>query len=220
MIKYSTLDSFKSIDLFSLAEKYQSIYAVSPWKEWKICSSDTCRRYWGIEDKQLLERLNFMHCSSTVLDYWPIEFLFKKFKLIEEKELTLIIANDCSKNKIVGFCWGYIKQKKDLKVEIKNILLDIDDISSDEVSYLCEIAVESNYRKNGIARNLLKLYLSCQKDKNWVFTQTKGGHESSISYKWFQKLGFFTSSAINKNSMVIQASEISLLISNLNTMKA
>lgn len=219
MVTYYVLNSFKSIDVTQLAKKYQSIYAHSPWGEWKICSSDTCHKYWGIEDKPVLEKLNFKHCNKPVLDYWPIDFLLEKFKSLEKRQLTLIIAKDDVKNEIIGFCWGYIKSKEDFKERIfsgraPNFIPNMN-LFDGQVSYLSEIAVAPNYREKGFGKSLLNLYTNQQKNTNWVFTQTKGGKNPSISYKWFQNLGFYTSDAFNKKSMVVQILEISSLISKL-----
>ena len=84
MIKYYVSNSFNSFNVFDLAKKYQSIYSFSPWGEWKICSSNTCEKYWGVEDKLILEGLNFIHCSKPVLDYWGTDFLLNKFKILEK----------------------------------------------------------------------------------------------------------------------------------------
>ncbi len=214
-VTIQSVDLLESVDLYSLAKLYQTVYAAPPWREYKKCSH--CDMQWGIDQIFELEQLGYSHCGSPVVDYWSEEYLFGHFKEISSKPLfsgALALDN----NRIVGFAWGYeldiaridedlgfpgLSQK--LKKEFGEFL---------HVAYLADLATDSNYRRLGLGKELTRARhesLSI-KGATVALTRTKGGEEASITHRWYDKIGFSIFAEYHdKRSRVIRAIEMNRL---------
>jgi len=195
--------------LDELVQVYIIVYTDNPWNEWKKCF--VCQKKWGIQEKQELVDINFQHCNTNVVDYWPDDEVRNdlQHEITEGSFCWIALLDD----KIVGFCIGYsidIKELADklLQPSLKKLY------NSATVAYLDEIAVVSEMRGQKIASALHNLYLKDAISKGLTITLARTKTlPPSVTYLWFKALGFSTiANYKDLDGRVVQAIELAKLI--------
>lgn len=209
-IHFQRLDiSNLSFYLNELVQVYRIVYADKPWSEWKKCS--VCQKKWGIQEKEELVSIDFQHCQTKVVDYWPDDEV--KDDLQKEVSDTSFCWIALLNDKIVGFCIGYQIETTQLGDKLfQPSLAKLCSFST--VAYLDEIAVVTELRGQGIAKSLHDHYIKDAIDNGLLITLARTKTlPPSVTYLWFNNLGFKT--IINYNDFdgrVIQAIELAMLI--------
>lgn len=175
-----------------LIDCYRAVFAGEPWNEWKKCC--LCGSKWGIREESKIAVLDFKHCGQPVVDFWHRETVRKDIceEIILEASCWVAVKN----SNIIGFCWGYPIELKDLEEKLK--LPDFVKRTSMHlnqeryVAYQDEIGVLEEYRRHGIATEMflrrLKDFQSLGLAVGIIRTLND---ESSVPYKWYRKLGYY-----------------------------
>lgn len=198
-IRYIRFNPHHNTELLpQLIECYREVFGEEPWNEWKQCK--ICKTKWGVNEKIILQKMNFTHCGQPIVDFWSRE--------IVQKDLFHEITPDAScwlalNNKtVIGFCWGYPIDLENLesKLGIKGISIELRNQFGyvDHVAYQDELGVLKQYRGIGIAK---KMFIHRLKDfrrqrLNIGVIRTKT-NPPSVTYLWFLKLGYKVISKYN-----------------------
>jgi ribosomal protein S18 acetylase RimI-like enzyme len=179
-----------------LTHLYQKVYGAAPWNELCKCGNPECGEFWGFSQSRVIEELNHRHCGLPMIPCWTEEDLLDEFKKISSKKnfcATLAFDMDMDFPKLVGFCWGYqfdSEEEVDTKLEMPGLGKIIGELEG-PVVYLADLAVEDEYRENGIAKMLTRLRNEQMQQAKVVsvFTRTKDGQEPSVTNVWYEKIG-------------------------------
>lgn len=191
-VRYSPHTSKDELTM-QVVECYRQVFADKPWNEWKQCPK--CKKYWGIRDQILLQSLDFWHCNTAIVDFWPKEQVATDLfhEITEEASCWLAM----SRSKVIGFCWGYPIVLSDLE---KKLGLKLDSEITrhlgheQPVAYQDEVGVLSEYRGQKIAKTMIKHRLEdfLSQGLKTGIVRTRQNPKPSETFLWYQKLGYTT----------------------------
>lgn len=175
-----------------VVECYRGVFAEPPWNELYKCKG--CGSSWGFKDQEELSRLNYRHCDTDMVLYWPPEEVRADMYHEITPEASCWLALEQSK--VVGFCWGYPVSIDALaaKLKIDNLSGVLKDLfGTDTVAYQDELGVYLSHRGMGIAKDLFTIRHRDFIDQGLGagVVRTRQYPEPSVTFKWFtEKLGY------------------------------
>lgn len=173
-------------------ECYRDVFADGPWHEWLQCPK--CKKYWGTKDQNILQNWNFQHCNTPLVDYWPREKVNEdlRHEITSEASCWLATCNTL----VVGFCLGYpitipnLERKLGISFNSK-LVRHLGDHT--RVAYQDDVAVRSEFRRQGIATTMVRHRLANFLDLNLRVgvVRTREKPEPSVTFPWYtKKLGY------------------------------
>ncbi len=154
-IRYAAFTPQKDLaGLSKLVACYQDVFADDPWNEWRKCN--VCNMKWGTTQKSALEALGFLHCGQSVTEFWPAAEVQGDILREVTETTSCWVAYDA--DVVVGFCWGYAVEARELEKKLK--LPGFADAYMREfgrdnrIAYQDEIGVRTEYRGHGIAKQM------------------------------------------------------------------
>lgn len=177
--------------LDGLVECYQNVFAGSPWNEWMKCPK--CEKCWGTKDKPELQRMEFRHCETNLVQFWPAEQVRKDIlhEVTPESSCWIALYN----NKVVGFCWGYPIEVSELERKLKigfSNDLQRQFGSAYTVFYQDEMGVDPSYQGQGIASAMFDRRLEDLLGRGMTIgvVRTRERPEPSVTHGWFMEMGY------------------------------
>lgn len=175
-----------------LVECYRDVFADGPWHEWLKCPQ--CQKYWGTKDRGLLVSYKFRHCDRPLVDFWPREQVISDLHHEIAPEASCWLA--MSKDRVVGFCWGYPITTSDLEAKLGvsfNNNPECHSEAAEPIAYQDEVGVLSAYRGRKIAKAMVVQRLSdfISQGLQIGIVRTKQSPEPSETFLWYtEKLGY------------------------------
>ena len=176
-----TVRPYTQNDLKQLIGVYQSAFAEKPWDEYRKCVS--CGVNYGIEESVEAGK-SCKKCSKplNLVEFWSETEIIKDLELaLSQRDPIILVGED--KSQLVGFTWGYrlpIEKFPFLKGKVLQ-----------NCSYMDEIAVRGNLRKNGLGQALGKAYLERAQSQNMDQVVLRTDERNEASMALFKKLGFW-----------------------------
>lgn len=190
-VRYSPHTSESHITA-QVVECYRQVFADGPWHEWKQCP--VCKKYWGIKDREHLEKSEFSHCEVPLVDFWPTEQVTNDLFHEITKEASCWLA--LNESRVIGFCWGYPISlgclEKKLGLTLGSMLTSHDRQS--RIAYQDEVGVLSEFRGQKIAKSMVKHRLLdfLEQDLKVGVVRTREYPEPSETFLWYWNLGYET----------------------------
>jgi len=191
-IKYMRFNPHKQPELLpQVVSCYRKVFSGEPWNEWKKCPM--CGQYWGAGQRLTLKQMNFQHCGTAVVDYWPRGIVARDIRHEINDRSSCWLAMDGAS--VIGFCWGYPISQDTLeeKLGLEGLARTIEhDLRCPwDVAYQDEIGVLPGYRRRGIARWLFEArlddFLRQGLGLSVVRTKTR---PPTVVYHWYLRLGY------------------------------
>lgn len=203
--------------LEQLISCYKEVFADEPWHEWKKCP--ICGKKWGIDEVDELRDAGFKHCGVLVEDFWSRDSVRQDIlqEITPNSSCRLAISKNHSAEMVVGFCWGYpidareLEQKTKLPGLYSAIQKEFPGIK--EVAYQDEIGLVKEMRNLKIGSAMHRQRISDFRERGMTVAVSRTKTlPPTVTYKWYIRLGYKVVAEYNdKDGRVIMVASISEL---------
>jgi len=148
----------------SVVDCFKRVFAADPWNEYLVCPK--CKKHWGIKEVGMspIKTLSCPSCSVQLEEFWPTEtvtedFLEEMRTIPEQNRQPWCWLAHSGPEKVVGICWGYsiaipeLGKKLGLPFFANRFKKRFGEVPV--VAYQDELAVLSEWRNKGIAKQLV-----------------------------------------------------------------
>ncbi len=191
-IRYVRFNPHHNAELFpQLIKCYREVFSEEPWNEWKQCK--ICKTKWGLNEKPLLQKINFRHCGQPIVDFWPEEVVQKDLlhEITPNASCWLALNNKT----VIGFCWGYPISPKNLEKKLK--LQGLTEYiynnfgNTGRIAYHDDLGVLKQYRGMGIAKEMfIRSLQDFSNQRLQIGVGRTKTNPPAVTYLWFVKIGY------------------------------